>query len=216
MGIGHERRFEPAVMEIKRLLDENAFGNIMHAELAFSHDKLIHLPPGSWRTTKEFAPAAGMTQMGIHLTDILIWYFGKVKSVYANTSSRSLGWETGDVVVVQLLFEAGMTANIQAILHTPHFLRTHIFGSKMWAEVRNSTHPDETSGVADLQVYHSLEDTNTTRYDWSDSVSANLENWASAITNGTEYLNKNFEMMHNIEVLNAIIKSAEKGEVVEL
>ena len=116
---------------------------------------------GSWRTTKEFAPAAGMTQMGIHLTDILIWYFGKVKSVYANTSSRSLGWETGDVVVVQLLFEAGMTANIQAILHTPHFLRTHIFGSKMWAEVRNSTHPDETSGVADLQVYHSLEDTNT-------------------------------------------------------
>ena len=216
LGIGHERRFEPAVMEIKRLLDENAFGNIMHAELAFSHDKLIHLPPGSWRTTKEFAPAAGMTQMGIHLTDILIWYFGKVKSVYANTSSRSLGWETGDVVVVQLLFEAGMTANIQAILHTPHFLRTHIFGSKMWAEVRNSTHPDETSGVADLQVYHSLEDTNTTRYDWSDSVSANLENWASAITNGTEYLNKNFEMMHNIEVLNAIIKSAEKGVVVEL
>ena len=86
----------------------------------------------------------------------------------------------------------------------------------MWAEVRNSTHPDETSGVADLQVYHSLEDTNTTRYDWADSVSANLENWASAITNGTEYLNKNFEMMHNIEVLNAIIKSAEKGEVVEL
>ena len=216
LGIGHERRFEPAVMEIKRLLDQGEFGNIMHAELAFSHDKLIHLPAGSWRTTKEFAPAAAMTQMGIHLTDILIWYFGKVKSVYANTTSRSLGWETGDVVVVQLLFEAGMTANIQAILHTPHFLRTHIFGSEMWAEVRNSTHPDETSGIAELQVYRSLEDTNTTRYDWSDSVSANLENWASAITNNTQYLNKNFEMMHNIEVLNAIIKSAEEGEVIKL
>ncbi|MEK9531403.1 MAG: Gfo/Idh/MocA family oxidoreductase [Alphaproteobacteria bacterium] len=216
LGIGHERRFEPAVMEIKRLLNENAFGNIMHAELAFSHDKLINLPAGSWRTSKTFAPAAGMTQMGIHLTDILIWYFGKVKSVYANTSSRSLGWETGDVVVVQLLFEAGMTANIQAILHTPHFLRTHIFGSEMWAEVRNSTHPDETTGVADLQVYRSLEDTKTTRYDWADSVSANLENWRSAIVDGTEYLNKNFEMMHNIEVLNAIIKSAEDGEVVRL
>ena len=235
LGIGHERRFEPAVMEIKRLLDENAFGNIMHAELAFSHDKLIHLPPGSWRTTKEFAPAAGMTQMGIHLTDILIWYFGKVKSnlqsnsiisqpipfkiAGANTPAVPLPHATTAFILFFILFllmEAGMTANIQAILHTPHFLRTHIFGSKMWAEVRNSTHPDETSGVADLQVYHSLDDTNTTRYDWSDSVSANLENWASAITNGTEYLNKNFEMMHNIEVLNAIIKSAEKGEVVEL
>ena len=216
LGIGHERRFEPAIMEIKRLLDQGEFGNIMHAELAFSHDKLIHLPAGSWRTTKEFAPAAAMTQMGIHLTDILIWYFGKVKSVYANTTSRSLGWETGDVVVVQLLFEAGMTANIQAILHTPHFLRTHIFGSEMWAEVRNSTHPDETSGIAELQVYRSLEDTNTTRYDWSDSVSANLENWASAITNNAQYLNKNFEMMHNIEVLNAIIISAEEGKVVKL
>jgi hypothetical protein len=86
----------------------------------------------------------------------------------------------------------------------------------MWAEVRNSTHPDETTGVADLQVYRSLEDTKTTRYDWADSVSANLENWRSAIVDGTEYLNKNFEMMHNIEVLNAIIKSAEDGEVVKL
>ena len=154
--------------------------------------------------------------MGIHLTDILIWYFGKVKSVYANTTSRSLDWETGDVVVVQLLFEAGMTANVQAILHTPHFLRTHIFGSEMWAEVRNSTHPDETTGIADLQVYRSLEDTNTIRYDWVDSVTLNLENWRSAIVDGTEYLNKKFEMMHNIEVLNAIIKSAEEGDVVKL
>ena len=89
LGIGHERRFEPAVMKIKDLLDEGAFGNIMHAELAFSHDKLIHLPAGSWRTTKEFAPAAAMTQMGIHLTDILIWYFGKVKSVYARMSIKA-------------------------------------------------------------------------------------------------------------------------------
>ena len=86
----------------------------------------------------------------------------------------------------------------------------------MWAEVRNSTHPDETTGIADLQVYRSLEDKNTIRYDWVDSVTLNLENWRSAIVDGTEYLNKNFEMMHNIEVLNAIIKSAEEGEVVKL
>lgn len=76
LGVGHERRFEPAILALRDLLDQGALGTIMHSELAFSHDKLIDLPAGSWRTSKAMAPAAGMTQMGIHLTDMLISFFG--------------------------------------------------------------------------------------------------------------------------------------------
>lgn len=45
--------------------------------------------------------------------------------VQAVTADRSLGWETADIVSVQLVFEAGMTATLSAILHTPHFIRYH-------------------------------------------------------------------------------------------
>jgi predicted dehydrogenase len=216
LGIGHERRFEPAIQRLRTLLEASALGTIMHTEMAFSHDKLIGLPPGSWRTSKAMAPAAGMTQMGIHLTDLLIWFYGKVASVQAVTASRSLGWETGDVVSVQLQFEAGMTATLQAILHTPHFLRTHVFGTEMWVEIRNSTHPDTPGGIATMECYHSAEDTETTVFDWTDSVTANLEAFAAAIRGEAAYPYSPFEMVHNIEVLDAIVRSAEDGVTVRL
>ena len=57
-----------------------------------------------------------MTGMGIHLTDLYISYFGPVKTVQALTANRVLDWETGDVVTVQLKFEAGMTATLSGHL----------------------------------------------------------------------------------------------------
>ncbi|SLN76811.1 Gfo/Idh/MocA family protein [Roseisalinus antarcticus] len=214
LGVGHERRFEPAILALRKLLDEGALGTIMHSELSFSHDKLIHLPAGSWRTSKAMAPAAGMTQMGIHLTDLLISFFGRVESVAAVTADRSLGWETGDVVSVQLQFEAGMTATLQAILHTPNFIRTHVFGSKMWVEIRNATHPDTPGGKVTMERYRSIDDTETEVFEWTDSVTANLEAFADAISGRAPYPYSAFELVHNIEVLDAIVRSAEEGIVV--
>jgi len=216
LGIGHERRFEPALVKLRQLLNEGALGTIMHAELAFSHNKLIGLTADSWRTSKAFAPAAGMTQMGIHLTDLLISYFGKVASLHAYTSDRSLGWETGDVVTVQLKFEAGMTATLQAILHTPHFIRTHIFGSDMWVEVRNATHPDTPGGRVTMECFKSIDDAKTEVIEWTDSVTDNLEAFAGAIRGDAPYPYTDFELIHNIEVLDAIVRSAETGQAVSL
>jgi predicted dehydrogenase len=216
LGIGHERRFEPANLALRKLLDEGALGTIMHTEMAFSHDKLIGLTSDSWRTTKAFAPAAGMTQMGIHLTDLLIAFYGPVASLHAFTADRSLGWETGDVVTVQLQFKAGMTATLQAILHTPHFIRTHVFGSDMWVEIRNATHPDTPGGKSTMQRYRNIDDTETDVFEWTDSVTANLEAFGAAIRGEASYPYSDFEMLHNIEVLDAIIQSAETREAVHL
>ena len=216
LGIGHERRFEPAIEALKAALDAGELGTIMHSELAFSHDKLKHLGPESWRTTKRFAPAAGMTQMGIHLTDLLIWFFGPVARVHAITADRELGWETGDIVTVQLQFQAGMIAQLQAILNTPHFLRTHIFGSREHIEIRNATHPDTPGGAVTMTRYRPIDDQETAHFDWSDAVTANLENWAAAIRGEAPYRFTDVEKLHNIEVLEAIIRSAETGDVVAL
>ena len=216
LGVGHERRFEPAIQHLKSLLDQGALGTIMHAELAFSHDKLKHLDASSWRTSKRHAPAAGMTQMGIHLTDLLIWFFGPVAQVHAIAADRALGWETGDMVVVQLRFQAGMTAQMQAILNTPHFLRTHVFGADEWVEIRNATHPDTPGGRVDMTRYRSLDDQDARSFDWTDAVTANLEAFAAAIRGEAPYPFTDAQKVHNIEVLEAIVQSAETGEAVRL
>lgn len=216
LGIGHERRFEPGLEAIKSMIDQGSLGTIMHTEAAFSHDKLINVPKDNWRTRKSVSPAAGMTGMGIHLTDLYIWMFGKVRTVQALTADRSLGWETGDVVTVQLGFETGLTATLSAVLHTPHFMRFHVFGSTRWVELRNDSHPDTPGGIARMDVQASGTALEHHQFPWIDTVDANLNAFADAIEGKAAYRFAQQEMVHNIEVLEAISASAETGETVKI
>lgn len=214
LAVGHERRFEPAMQRVAHMVRDGSLGTVMHAEAAFSHDKLAGLPLDNWRTRPRLAPAAGMTGMGIHLTDFFIWMFGPVDTVQALTADRTLGWETGDVVTVQLGFRAGMTATLSAILKTPHFIRFHVFGSDRWAEVRNDTHPDTPGGAAHLTVARSGAVPVTESFPWTDTVIDNLGAFADAITGHAEYPFTPEQLVHNIEVLEAIAASAANGETV--
>ncbi|MEP0944493.1 MAG: Gfo/Idh/MocA family oxidoreductase [Rhizobiaceae bacterium] len=216
LGIGHERRFEPAMIRLKGMVERGALGTIMHAEAAFSHNKLVGVPDGSWRTSKQDSPGAGMTGMGIHLTDLFIWMFGNITSVQAQTRDRLLGWGTGDMVVAQLGFAAGMTASLQAILATPHFMRFHVFGSDGWVEIRNDTHPDTPGGKTHFISADSSGNQTTESLDWSDAVVANLETFARAICNDAPYPWTDHQLVHNIEVFEAIVASSDSGETVRL
>lgn len=216
LGVGHERRFEPGMMALKKAIAAGELGTIMHAEVNWSHDKLIGVPKGDWRTKPEVSPAAGMTAMGIHLTDLLIWFFGRVDTVQAITTDRSLGWETGDVVTVQLGFEAGMTATLAAILHTPHFMRMHAFGSQKWIEVRNETHPDTPGGKVHYMESVTDQPLKTTVFEWTDAVIDNLESFYRAATGQGDYIFTADEMVHNIEVLEAIKISATDRRTVRI
>ena len=46
LGIGHERRFEPAMQRIADWVHNGELGTILHTEAAFSHDKLAGLAAG--------------------------------------------------------------------------------------------------------------------------------------------------------------------------
>lgn len=216
LGIGHERRFEPAMMALKAAIGKDELGTIMHAEAAFSHDKLIQVPKADWRTQKAISPAAGMTAMGIHLSDLLIWFFGRVATVQAITASRSLGWETGDVVTVQLGFEAGMTASFSAVLHTPHFIRMQVFGTERWMEIRNDTHPDTPGGLVRVETAETGKPAKHESYEWVDAVTDNLVSFARAAKGEAAYVFTFDEMLHNIEVLEAVSISAEDKRTVAI
>ncbi|RMF41555.1 MAG: gfo/Idh/MocA family oxidoreductase [Alphaproteobacteria bacterium] len=216
LGLGHMRRFEPAMQTLAAVIAAGEMGTIMHAEAMFSHDLLIGVPAGDWRTTKAVSPAAGMTAMGIHLTDLFIAFFGRVETVQAMTASRSLGWETGDVVTAQLRFEAGMTASLAAILHTPLFIRMHVFGTERWIQILNDAHPDDPKGKAHLQGAATGRPRTETVLDWVDTVSLNLDAFMRAATGEAPYPITPEEMIHNIEVLEAITISAAEGRTVAI
>ena len=215
LGIGHERRFEPAMLEIQRMIQAGELGTVMHAESNFSHDKLANVPLGDWRTRAKDAPAAGMTGMGIHLTDSYINMLGPVEEVYAQTAKRVLDWEHGDVIGVQLRMKSSVTAYLSAILVTPLFLRYQVFGTDAWVEARNPTHPD-TPGVTYLTVCRKGEEAKTKEFAWVDAVRSNFEAFADDINGIATYSNSNEQKLENIKTFEAICISALENRPVKV
>ncbi len=215
LGIGHERRFEPALIEIKRMIDAGELGTIMHVESNFSHDKQANIAVDDWRVASVDEPAAGMTGMGIHLTDAYLSMFGPIVEVYAQTAQRVIQSKSGDVVSVQVRFESGVTGYLSAIMVTPLFLRYQVFGSKAWVEARNQTHPD-TKGVTHLSVYRTGDDPVVTTFEWVDTVRKNFHAFADYVSGSGDYPFTKEQLLANISVLEAIGKSVNDGTVQQL
>ncbi|MEE9277491.1 MAG: Gfo/Idh/MocA family oxidoreductase [Dehalococcoidia bacterium] len=210
LGVGHERRYEPAMEEIARLVSSGALGTIMHVEANCSHDKMKALDPGHWRGSPVDAPAAGMTGMGVHLTDLFINMVGPVRTVYAQTAQRVLPLPSGDVVCVQMGFESGAIGVVAAVSATPFFGRLAIFGSDGWVETRDDAYVYD-GGRTRLTLRGKDGERQTREFEAIDTVRANLEAWVDAVAGRGAYRFTESELVHNVAVLEAIAKSAASG-----
>ena len=214
LGIGHERRFEPAIVKLRQLVLEGALGIVLHADAAFSHDKLAHLAKDNWRKDNEENPAGGMTACGVHLTDFLIWMFGRVEYVSAMLATSIDDWHSG--VSCQLGFASGVTATISAILATPQDIHCRIYGSDAWAEVINEAHPDQPEGRTHLTIQRTGQAPEVTVYPWRNSVKENFEEFAAAIKGRRRYRFTHEELLHNVAVLEAAALSVRHHRTVRI
>ncbi|MCX7684057.1 MAG: Gfo/Idh/MocA family oxidoreductase [Acetobacteraceae bacterium] len=204
LGVGHERRFEPAMRRLREVLRAGRLGRLLHIEADFSHDKLTHLKPGDWRADPRY-PAAH-TGMGIHLTDAVLDLAGPVEEIYAAAGRLVSERENGDLVSVMLRCRSGATAFVSAILETPLYIATRVFGSQGWAEIRNSTHPD-TPGPALLTLHFRDGTEEREEFAFEDAVRLNIEAFARAILGEEPYPFSDAEKIANVAILEAIARS---------
>ena len=215
LGIGHERRYEPAMTELRRIVKAGELGTIMHAEACFNHDKLANVPQGDWRTSPKDAPAAGMTAMGIHLSDAFIDLFGPVAEAYAMTAARVAYKDNGDVVSALLRHQSGVTSYINAILVTHHRITYLVYGSEGWADVVYDTHPD-TPGASRLRAEWRDGRKWSQEYQWEDTVRLNLEAFARASQGKGTYMFTDEQKIANAATLEAITRSVAENRPVKV
>jgi predicted dehydrogenase len=215
LGVGHERRFESTMEEIARIVASGEMGTQMHVEANFSHSIFESVEADNWRGSTEEAPAAGMTGMGVHLTDLFISMLGPVEAVSAQTAKRVLDLPTGDVVTVQFKFQSGATGFVGAISSTPYYGRFTVFGDQMWVEARDDSHPQH-GGKTHLITCRKDGVQHSQTFPAKDPVRANLEEWADAVTNGKPYRFDDEQRIGNVAVLEAIAKSVVRGEWVSV
>lgn len=186
LGIGHERRFEPAVTELRRAIAEGDLGTPLVFEGNFSQDKFLDLAPDNWRLSAIEAPVGPLSATGIHLVDLAISIFGKPTSVWARLSTQATTFANGDTLTVTLAFEKGQTALITAILTTPFVGRVAVLGSQGWMEIRDRNHPEDPQGW-DVTRQVRGEALSAAFYPPHASVRENIETFAKAVAGQTNY-----------------------------
>lgn len=146
LGIGHEKRFEPAMVLIRRVIARRELGALLHIESNWSHDKFLALPPDNWRLARSEAAVGPITATGIHLLDMAVCLGGQASQVYATNRSLATTFESGDTAASHVTFRTGVVAVVSAMLATPFYSRYTVFGSNGWIEVRDKAHVEAPTG----------------------------------------------------------------------
>lgn len=98
--VGFNYRFAPAVMLVKRLIDEGRLGDIYHFRAWFLQDWLVDPDfPLAWRMQKEIAGSGAHGDLGAHLIDMAHYLIGDITEVIGMSETfikeRPLPEETG-------------------------------------------------------------------------------------------------------------------------
>jgi len=212
LAVGHEKRFEPPIQELMRMVKAGELGTPLQIEANFVQDKFLSLPADNWRLSAKEAPAGPMTATGIHLLDLSVGAMGPAERVLA--SVRTLGSElrNGDTLGILVNFRSGANALLSAILATPFDGRFAVYGSKGWAEVRDKAHPESPQGWT-LTTHLRGQQKKTRDYPPAKAVLSNLEAFADAAAGRAPYPVPQAEMIANVSALEAIFRSAVSGNL---
>jgi predicted dehydrogenase len=212
LAVGHEKRFEPPIIEVMRLLKSGVLGTPLQVEANFSQDKFLALDKDNWRLSGAEAPAGPMTATGIHLLDLSVGVFGEAETVFTSVKQLGSALTNGDTLAALVTFKRGGHALITAILATPFAGRFAVYGSQGWAEVRDKTHPEAPEGWT---LTTCLRGGRAQSVDMppAPAVLHTLEAFADAATGVAPYPVSREQMIANVSALEAIFRSAVSGAV---
>ncbi len=84
--VGYVLRYSDTFKKAKELLDEGILGDIKEIKSSIFHTH-EGLKGSGWRFKKEISGGGILIDLGAHLIDLLIWYFGKIKTVRGTIES---------------------------------------------------------------------------------------------------------------------------------
>jgi len=207
LGIGHERRYEPAMEEMRRLFESGALGRLLHMDANVSHSNFRKMAPSNWRRDPKHAPAGAWTALGIHLGDLFVSLAGKPTRVAARTASQIFPAPAEDFVSAEIDFANGARGRITCLSTPPFYGRFTLVGDQGWVEVQEGGNVDK--GIPSSFVHCRPDGSRETRsYHDVNTVRLNFEAWADAIEGRAPYRFSTEHLLNNIRILDAVVRSA--------
>ncbi|MCZ6764869.1 MAG: Gfo/Idh/MocA family oxidoreductase [Alphaproteobacteria bacterium] len=215
LAVGHNRRFHPSIIEIRKRIADGYFGTLLHIQAYENIPMALQMPSDNWRATREEWPAAGMAPLGMHQIDHVIDLCGRFDTIYAQSVRLAVTNDVDDTASLSFKLENGMTGSIATITATAVGMGITIFGSKAAAEIVGRTY-----GTLTFRPVGGDPEVITYDFDFVQdpiaSIAAEQQSFADAIGGKAPFHISPADALHSIEALQAIVNSASSGQPVAI
>src|SRR3954471_11922775 len=141
LAVGYNWRFQPALNEVRRMLDDGRLGKLLHIEGNFCGPSAYRFAKEHWRQDRDEAPAGGMTGRGVHVVDAMLHLAGShISSVVAQSDRLVHDYGVDDTTSMLFRFKSGATGYLGTVIATAETWRLQVFGSKGWIQVGDVGH----------------------------------------------------------------------------
>ncbi|MBI5095348.1 MAG: Gfo/Idh/MocA family oxidoreductase [Candidatus Hydrogenedentes bacterium] len=130
----YQSRFSDGALSIRKALDEGRFGKLVLGDAYIKWFRTQeYYNSGSWRGTRKLDGGGCLMNQGIHQIDLLLWFFGDVEQVYAQTrlvAHEHL--EVEDLACAMLKFKSGALGVIEGstAIWPGHSARIEVHGAE--------------------------------------------------------------------------------------
>ena len=119
LAVGFNWRYQPALREIRRMVQDGRLGRLLHIEGNFNGPSVYRFPQEHWRQHAEEGPAGGMTGRGVHVVDAMQYLAGPIASLFAQSSRRVLDYGLDDTTSMLFQFRDGSTGYLGTVIDYP-------------------------------------------------------------------------------------------------
>jgi predicted dehydrogenase len=216
LAVGLARRFHPSVAAVRDRLQGGRLGKVvaMVAQHTTSTAQFVALD--NWRAAPEEAPGGALTAVGVHALDHMIEFAGRVRDVRCVTA-RNYPGHSDDTTTIMLRFSSGATGLIFCSVATATNFEFTLYGSNGLAEISRSdlsrlrfapmstTAPTGRVPAPPDEIFE---------HSGFDTLRAELTAFAQAIRGGESYPVPLEDVLHGMEVFDALVYSAKTGAIV--
>ncbi|MEU7635021.1 Gfo/Idh/MocA family oxidoreductase [Streptomyces sp. NPDC039016] len=125
-----QRRFNPIYISVAQFLDQIGTPFLIDGRYTFHIDD----PGAGWRGDAKQAGGGCIIDMGYHLIDLLLWYFGLPSRVIADFSATALpevGYDAEDTAVIQLGYDSDLYGSVLlSRWAAPKSEKLHVVGTR--------------------------------------------------------------------------------------
>jgi predicted dehydrogenase len=217
LAVGFNRRFHPSMTELRNRVRDGRLGIIEGCVFEQTAGGGANIRPDEWRANQQETPAGAMTGIGIHIVDGMIDLFGTISEVHC-LATRRVAPLVDDTTAVLVKFKSGLSAVFFCSFVTVPNYRLAVYGSNGVAEILRPTLEEfRFAPLTDAKAGHlALFKPEVVVTPDFDTLQAELKAFAAAIKEKRPYPISADEVLHGVEVFEAIAKSARTGQPVVL